>query len=383
MKNVLEIRERCVGCRSCEQICPKHCISMVNDKAGFWYPSVLEHECGGCGLCLEGCPVENTSLHRNRPLYVWAFRNKNDIDIQRSASGGAADIAAKIILENGGVVFGAAYDAQMVVSHIEVIINEDRKKIQSSKYVQSDTKNCYSRVKSILSEGKKVLFTGTPCQIAGLYSFLGKDYESLYTIDLICHGVPSSVFFKKYLEYQEKKMKERVIYYNFRSKEKRGWGTQYMLKTKTKTKTKMLSLDPYGKKFMDGDCYRESCYQCPYANIERVGDLTVGDFWGIAKSHPKFNSAKGISSVFINTKKGEKIFEKMRFFADVERTTIEEGMAKQHNLVYPSERPMTRDSFYASIDSPEFIDKIKIGIQLKARIKSMMPNALIQKIKSL
>lgn len=259
----------------------------------------------------------------------------------------------------------------------------EREKLQSSKYVQSDPKDSYTKVKQRLSEGKRVLFTGTPCQIAGLYAFLGGNPENLYTVDLICHGVPSPKFFKKYLEYQNKQTAGRVIYFNFRSKDKRGWGTQYLLKTKTKTKTKTLSLDRYGKHFMDGDCYRESCYQCAYANTSRVGDLTVGDFWGIAKSHPCFNSPKGVSSVFVNTEKGQKLFEMMRVLAEVEEATLEEGMVKQHNLVQPSNRPVTRDTFYKSIDEPGFIENIKVGFQPKARLKSVLPNKLIQKIKSL
>ena len=134
---------------------------------------------------------------------------------------------------------------------------------------------------------------------------------------------------------------------------------------------------------MDGDCYRESCYQCAYANTSRVGDLTVGDFWGIAKSHPDFNSPKGVSSVFVNTEKGQKLFEMMRPLAEVEEATLEEGMVKQHNLVQPSGRPKTRDTFYNGIDEPDFIEHIKVGLQPKARLKSVLPNKLIQKIKSL
>ena len=214
---------------------------------------------------------------------------------------------------------------------------------------------------------------------------MGRDQENLYTVDLICHGVPSPKFFKKYLEYQNRQMKENVIYFNFRSKDKRGWGTQYLLKTKTKTKTKtkILSLDRYGKHFMDGDCYRESCYQCSYANTKRVGDLTVGDFWGIAKSHPRFNSPKGVSSVLINTEKGQKLFDMMRSLAEVEEATLEEGMVKQGNLVRPSSRPITRNTFYDGIDEMDFIENMKVGFQLQTRLKSMLPNKVIQMFKSL
>lgn len=384
MKNILKIQERCVGCRSCEQTCPKHAISIVENKEGFWYPVVDEQSCNGCKRCLRACPVENVKLHRSTPKHVWAWRNKNEADIMRSASGGAADSAAKAVLQIGGVVYGAAYDEQLAVSHIEVTDNIGRKKIQSSKYVQSDPKDCYSQAKSRLLEGKTVLFTGTPCQIAGLYAFLGGDkWSNLYTVDLICHGVPSPKFFRKYLEYQNKQMAGRVIYFNFRSKDKRGWGTQYLLKatTKIKTRTRTLSLDRYGKHFMAGDCYRECCYQWAYASIERVGDITVGDFWGIAQSHPDFYSSKGVSSVFINTDKGAKLFEQMREFANVIPATLEEGMIKQGNLVKPCVRPAGRDSFYRDIDDKNYINKLKVGLQMKERIKAALPAEAVRFIK--
>ena len=381
MENILRIKEKCVGCKSCEQSCPKQCISMLETKEGFWYPSVDEKSCIECKLCLKKCPVENIAYHRNEPKKVWAWRNKNVVDFMRSASGGAADSAAKTVLKMGGVVYGAAYDEQLVVSHIEVTDNAEREKIQSSKYVQSDPKDSYSNAKQRLAEGKTVLFTGTPCQIAGLYAFLGGDQKNLYTIDLICHGVPSPKFLKKYLEYQNKEMAGKVIYYNFRSKDKRGWGTQYLLKTQTQTKTQILSLDRYGKHFMDGDCYRESCYQCAYANTNRVADITVGDFWGIAKSHPNFNSQKGVSSVLVNSKKGQKLFEMMKNLAEVEEATLEEGMVKQGNLVEPSHRPKNRDDFYTQIDDIAFIDELKVGIELKERIKNILPAEVIRILK--
>ena len=383
MNNISKIGVKCVGCRSCEQSCPKNCIEMSEDKEGFIYP-VLDNEwCIDCGCCLKVCPVEKQELHRNKPREVWAWKNKNEADIMKSASGGAADSAAKAVLQMGGVVYGAAYDEQLVVAHIEVDNDENRYKLQSSKYVQSDLKNTYSLVRKNLAEGKSVLYTGTPCQISGLYAYLGGDKENLYTLDLICHGVPSPKFFKKYIEYQSKQTGGKIISFNFRSKDKRGWGTQYLLKTKKKTETKPLSLDRYGKHFMNGDCYRECCYQCDYANINRVGDLTVGDFWGIAKSHPQFNSPKGVSSVFINSEKGYGLFEKMKEFAYIEQATLKEGMLKQGNLVKPSGRPICRDDFYKHIDEADFMEKINVGMQLKERLKSVLPLEMIRLLKKM
>lgn len=383
MSNISTIQNQCFGCRSCEQVCPQNCITMISSNEGFLYPFIDEEKCVDCNLCLKACPVENSKEHRDTPKSVWGLKNKNNIDIMKSASGGAADIISKIILQQGGIVYGAAYDENLVVKHIEVTCEKEKYKLQSSKYVQSDTNDCYSRVRRQLGAGKKVLFTGTPCQIAGLYSFLGKDMTNLYTLDLICHGVPSPKFFEKYLEYQKHKLKENILYFNFRSKEKRGWGTQYLLKTKTKTKKRYISLtlDRYGNHFMKGDCYRECCYSCPFSNLNRVADITVGDFWGVSQSHPEFYSSKGVSSVFINSNKGRALFEKIRSFSDYIPITVDEGLFRQGNLVKPSIRPLSRDTFYDEIESAFFIEKMKNGIQIKERIKSILPIKVINCIK--
>ena len=383
MDNISIVLNKCVGCKSCEQICPRQCIVMETNHEGFWYPIVDNDKCAKCHLCLKTCPVMHPENHRNEPQSAWALRNKNDFEIMKSASGGASDLAAKVILNQDGIVYGAAYDDFLAVRHIEITQNSEREKLQSSKYVQSDTASCYSKAKKRLAEGRVVLFTGTPCQIAGLYSYLGKEDPNLYTIDLICHGVPSPKFFQKYLEYQSRKIGEQIISYNFRSKDKRGWGTQFLFKTQHKSKTNTLSLDRYGKHFIQGNCYRESCYQCIYANLKRTGDLTIGDFWGVFNSHPDFFSSKGVSCVFINTLKGQVLFEMIKDFAYTEKITLEESLIKQGNLRQPSRRPSNRDEFYSHIDECEYMDQLYVGLQLKERVKAAIPVRIIHLLKRL
>lgn len=380
MENISAIGQRCFGCKSCEQSCPRHCITMEENAEGFWYPAVDEKSCVDCGKCLKACPAADPSVHRSQPRSVWAWRNRSDADLMRSASGGAADSAARAVLEMGGRVFGAAYDENLTVGHIELKSDSEREKIQSSKYVQSDPGDSYSRVKARLLAGKSVLFTGTPCQIAGLYAFLGGDAPGLYTVDLICHGVPSPKLFQKYIEYWSRR-DGRVISFNFRAKAGRGWGTQYQIKTKTRIRTGTLALDRYGKHFMDGDCYRQCCYQCPYANTQRTGDLTVGDFWGIGKSHPDFDSPKGVSSVFVNTPKGEELLEKMRPFGLAEPASLEQAMVKQGNLVKPTVRPEARNTFYREIDRPGYIESLRVGLQMKERVKAALPAGMVRWLK--
>lgn len=383
MNNINKVKLKCVGCRSCEQSCPKKCISMVTNNEGFLYPRINEDLCVNCGRCLKVCPTENVELHRSEPIEEWAWKSKNEEDVMNSASGGASDCAVKTILNLDGIVYGAAYDKNFNVNHIEVTTDEERKEIQSSKYVQSNLNDCYSKAKEHLLNGKKVLFTGTPCQIAGLYSFLGKEYENLYTIDIICHGVPSPKLFEKYIKWQGEKMGGEVIYYNFRSKLDKGWGTQYYLKTKTKTKTNAVALDKYGKHFLDGDCYRESCYQCPYANTKRVGDLTVGDFWGIDQTYSEFFSKKGVSCIMVNTKKGKELFTQMNELGITQRVTLDDVLIKQGNLVKPTVRPASRDTFYTNIDKDDFMDNLKVGLELKERIKSVIPENALRLLKKM
>ena len=375
MKNISDVKDSCVGCRSCEQVCPKKIIVMKESEEGFLYPYVDEKKCIDCLLCVKRCPTQSLKNDTAIPMFVYALRDKNDMQIMQSASGGVGVLAAQSMIEKGGIAYGAAYDECFYVKHIRVKELNDLPKIQSTKYVQSDTNDTYSQVLKDLCSGKMVLYTGTPCQIDGLHSFLGKEYENLYTIDLICHGVPSPKFFKKYIEYRNSQTAGKVTYFNFRSKDKRGWGTQYLLKTETKTKTevKTLSFDRYGKHFMAADCYRECCYQCTYANIHRVGDLTIGDFWGIGKSHPEFYSEKGVSSVFVNTEKGQRLFDSIKKDAWVANATLKEAMVKQGNLVCPTKRPQERNEFYKNIDQYGFIDGLKVGLQLKNRIKAVLP----------
>lgn len=381
MDTIAKIGINCVGCRSCEQSCPKKCITFRENSEGFLYPVIMEDSCIKCGICLKRCPISMEEEEKRQPLECYALKEKDKGFLMNSASGGASDLAVKAILDKGGYAYGAAYSPNYSVIHIEVSNEEGRKKLQSSKYVQSDLKDTFSKAKARLEDDKIVLFTGTPCQIAGLYAFLGKNFNNLYTIDLICHGVPSPKFFEKYLAYQEKIMKEHIEFFDFRSKDKRGWGKQYLIKTETKKKTKPLSLDKYGKHFMDGDCYRESCYHCKYANLNRPADLTVGDFWGIDRCHPEFSSPLGVSSVLVNTEKGKQLFEFMKRNAEFLPVSVNDVLFKQGNLVKPSKRTIMRENFYKNINSDTFIEKLQVGVQVKERIKSVLPRTVLDRLK--
>lgn len=373
----MTITEFCTGCRACEQLCPKQCISMKSNKEGFLTAEIDENVCIHCGLCQKRCP-QNNMPDKHNPIKVLAVRYKKDKELKNSASGGAFVALAHRVLEQEGVVFGAAYGEDWKVGHIAVRKEEDLYKLQGSKYVQCDTLHTYLEVKTLLNEGRKVLFSGTPCQIAGLRSFLRKDYDNLLTIDLICHGVASPKLFQKYIEWLGIETKGKILYYNFRDKSG-GWGLGYKakVKTKTKTKTKTANLDPYYYHFLKGDTYRECCYRCRYCTQERISDMTVGDYWGIEREHPKFYSTKGVSVMLLNTEKALNCFEQAKSMFYIQESTFKQASRNNHNLLSPTKRTLLRDTVYNQLDdrnTEEYFNTVlKTPNRFVDKLKGLLP----------
>jgi coenzyme F420-reducing hydrogenase beta subunit len=365
----------CTGCRACEQKCPKHCILMKEDKEGFLMPYIDHSLCIECDVCATVCPL-NKEIDGNKPNSVFAVRYKNDAILSQSASGGAFAAIARTVLENGGIVYGAVYHDDLSVSHIAVYTISELYRMQSSKYVQSDTLKTFSEVKTALKGGMMVLYSGTPCQIGGLNAFLGKEYPNLLTVDIICHGVPSPKLFAKYIEWLGIKNKGKILSCNFRDKTG-GWGLGYKTKTKTKTKTIDANADPYYSYFLKGHTYRECCYQCKYAKKERISDFTLGDYWGIQKEHPSFYSTKGVSLMMNNTTKAQKWFNKNSELFYIQESSFEKASKHNINLLHPTERNEIRDAIYTQIDQPDVIEyfdtNFPIHISVKEKIKIWLP----------
>lgn len=366
---------KCTGCRACEKRCPVSAISMSINNEGFLYPEVDKDKCIGCGVCDRFCPVKMEGRFEN-PLGVWAVRyTQNEEGLRKSTSGGAFLGLAQYFLEQGGVVVGAAYTSDWRVEQVIVDNMSNLSILQGSKYVQGDVKDTYEQVERYLADGRLVLYSGTPCQIAGLSAYLGKNDTNLVTIDFICHGVPSATLFQRYIYWQENRMKGKVEKFEFRDKG-RGWGIcYYKCKTRNRSKSGSANLDPFYRAYLKGYTYRESCYYCPYAKPERGSDITVGDCWGIGRLRPQFCSKKGISVVMLNTPKGIAVWEQLKDRYVMAGVKLQDIAKYNKNLSHPVKRPQIRDSIYEGLEDETIFEKrgFRVGIAPKSRLVSLIP----------
>lgn len=365
-------KNKCTGCGACLNICPLGCISMERDERGFDYPVIDKSKCSSCGLCQKACP-EISALQAkfadDSEVYNGAITSREEILL--SSSGGIAYGLAKTLLEKGGVVLGAAYDENMRVRHICVKSQKDLPLLQGSKYVQSDTGLCYRQARACLKENKPVLFIGLPCQIAGLYQYLGSQkYENLITCDLLCGGAPSPGLFEKYIKTLENKFQDKITRFNFRSK-KYGYG--FLLSEITTRKNKKILLRGTDAAFMRtlGTGYiRPSCFVCRYRSWRRTGDLTLGDFWNL-------DSQKGVSLILANTPRGSNFLLKdLAEKANLQRQTEKRAKASQDCSISPTKRkPADYEEFFASSKTLSWKALVKKYIYPKTSFKiNLMEN---------
>lgn len=388
MNNISVLNKKnCTGCRMCEQICPVNAIRTVENNEGFIEPIIDEEKCINCGLCAKRCPqLNDLEIKKLEKVETYAAKNKNVNEQKVSSSGGVFSNLANYVLENNGIVYGAAFNDELEIEHIGINNKNDLEKLRGSKYVQSNTKHTFKEVKENLENDIIVLYSGTPCQIAGLKTFLGKEYKKLITVDLICHGVPSPKLFNKYLKWLEEKNKSKIKKYEFRNKEKSGWGlTAKVLFENGNKKYINANLDPYYKTFLESKTYRECCYSCKYANINRISDITLADYWGIEKEHPEFADENGVSAIIINTSNGQEIFDKIKNKLELQNTTLKNILEKNENLKKPSNRNEIRDNIYKNIEKVGFdnymISDMKFKKEIKDVIKWIIPSSMKKKVK--
>jgi len=372
--NISCINKKCYGCGTCQHICPVGAIEMKENSEGFLYPFIDETKCVNCGLCLNKCPVNEIKYPTFTKEY-YGFSSTGEYKKQ-SASGGFATFLSLKVLEKNGVVCGCAL-VDNVAKHIIVEDKKDLYKLQSSKYVQSDVNDVYVRIKNYLDNNKLVLFIATPCQVAGLHNYLSKKYDNLITVDLVCHGVPSPKLFRNYVDYLSQKEKSEINDYNFRYKGNKGWGIYYQYykcKATGEVRSDPLMCNRYGSDFLRGDNYRESCYTCQFASLEtRVGDFTIGDFWGVEKARPEKYDKLGVSCVCINTDKGKSFIKDCLNEESFFKISKEDILLRQHNLVGPTKRNSARDTYYDNVNENYFYNN-KVKLSIKDRLKIMCPS---------
>ena len=364
---LLPNKQDCCGCTACSQICARQAITMKPDKEGFLYPEVDCEKCVECQLCTNVCPIlhyDNIPSKEATPLKIWGMQTKKDDVYSSSSSGGVFSELASYVIGQSGVVYGAVYDDNMKVLHTRIDSEKDIHKLRGSKYVQSELGDVFKRVKMDLVENRLVLFSGTGCQIEGLRLFLRKEYASLITIDLVCHGVPSPKLYADYIHFLEEEYHAKVIDINMRDKTK-GWKQRFHYRIKfdngiAASQTEIFDTrktNIWNVMFFSECITRPSCHVCRFANYLRPSDITIADFWGVQKSHPDFYNGKGVSLVMANTDRGKNIVEAIKdSFRSIETTKEKSSQPCLHTPVHAN--PL-RSKYWEDVDKLTFRQLIK------------------------
>lgn len=396
----------CSGCGACAARCPRGAIVMREGSDGFVYPEIDEIRCVDCGLCRKTCGLQNRIAHETEgPWYAAAYRG----DSSASASAGAFYALARAVVDNGGVVFGAAYvneDDGLHVRHVMAADDRSLRALQGSKYVQSDARTSMSEVSKQLRSGRDVLFAGTPCQVAGLRGYLGRGWPNLITVDLVCHGVPSETMFRSMVSSLERRYEKRVIDFRFRCK-REGWGHSLLLLILRPFDAIDGSHDEeilihanesaYYELFMRFQTLRDSCYSCPFAGRLRPGDITVGDFWGIENVRPDllkddtFDIRTGVSCLLVNTGRGRRALGEYGGSLKLTEVPFEEIAAHNDQLRHPSLLPKDRSLYLDAFrnggwDAVEMLWRCRergTKYHVKQMAKSVVPKWLIGLIKGI
>jgi len=329
---MLAEKKDCTGCAACYNSCAQKAILIKEDEYGFLYPEINNANCIKCGSCTISCPIQ-TPVLGYKPKCVFAATNKNKTIQTNSSSAGVFASIAEKMLEQGSIVYGCSWDNSFRVFHRAVKNKEELQSILKSKYIQSRIGDCFHSIKNNLEDGATVLFSGTSCQVAGLRAFLRKEYKNLFTVEIICHGVPSNKFFDSYIEFLEKKNHYTVLKYDFRFKNERVGS--YLTKISALKGGKIVEIilpwqgTSFGYLYMNSLINRQCCYSCSYIGDNRYGDITLGDYWNVSKFHKSINGKLGASLVIVNTNKGQNIFDLVKNNLLVVESTME--MANKSN----------------------------------------------------
>ena len=357
----LASKSQCTGCTACVSICPCHCIQMQKDDAGFQFPEMIEQSaCIGCGACERSCPVmSNKGFNSDLLAVAYAAFSKNDLLRMGSSSGGIFSELADVVLQSAGLICGAEYDVEGAVKHICVDNKMELWKLRGAKYSQSILGDSFQILKKQLDSGRKVLFSGTPCQVAGLKSFLKRDYDNLICVDFVCHGIPSPMVWEKYIKYRAQNDNGGVAasHINLRNKES-GWSKySYSVEFTYSDNNRYLcknGADPFMCFFVGDYILRESCSDCHFKGYSRVSDITLGDFWGIWDVCPEMDDNKGTSLVLLHSQKGKQLFQSVSERIEVQEVSLEQASQMNPSMLKSSVHQPDREAVLKTIAEDDF-----------------------------
>lgn len=345
-------KQQCCGCTSCYAICPQECISMHEDHEGFLYPSVDESKCVGCHLCEEVCPIMNAKKEQAFPQRAFVVQHKDETILRESTSGGAFSAIAKWVLDRKGIVYGAGYDETFEVKHFSIRSESDLYKFRNSKYSQSHKTNCFKEIKKELSTGVIVLFSGTPCEVEGLLSFLGTSFPNLITIDVVCHAVPSPLLFRKYLEAQRGERGEGIVDVKFREKH---YGYSYSTMTIRWANKKVyhqgIDTDVMLRAYFDSIASRPSCYHCAFKKRYRMSDFTLWDCFVADEFCRELDNEKGVTRVLLHTEKAIRIFDDIRDDVFYKEVSPDHLTYKVKEMFQSVNANSLRDAFFSDLNN--------------------------------
>lgn len=350
-------KEKCCGCGACQEVCVHKAIKLEMDQEGFFYPSIASEQCNSCGSCTQVCPMLefDRKVSKNNTPEVYGGWHLNRTIRLKSSSGGAFTALAEEVLKQGGAVVGAAFDPQLKLKHQIIWDDEKLELLRGSKYLQSSMDGILTNIKKILNAGTLLLFCGTPCQVAALKTFLlGQEYSNLITLDLVCHGVPSPLVFEKYTKELEHKEGRQIVGFQFRDKSL-GW-KKYIHRVifKNSESTSVFDQNPFMKGFLQNLYLRPSCHNCPFNRIPRVGDISLGDYWGVHKYFPELDDDQGTSLLLVNSKKGNNLIEATSYSLHLIRTNLKSAIAENPCIVQSVGRHTKRQQFFNELNGKSF-----------------------------
>lgn len=376
-------RLECTGCTACASVCPNQCIRMAEDTEGFQYPAIDSSRCVECLLCVQSCPICSPLSVPVQENMAYAAYTKNDNIRKDSSSGGIFSEIALVILNQGGVVFGAAYNDQYDVYHVCIETADQLYKLRGAKYAQSSLQGVYSKVKEYLKQKRRVLFSGTPCQIAGLKTFLKSKDELLFCIDFVCHGVPSPKVWKAYIKYRSllDNNGKLPISINMRSK-KSGWSFykySNVFYYNQKEWSSLSSQSLYMKIFVGDYINRLSCSNCQMKGYDRVSDITLGDFWGIWDIEPDMDDDKGTSLMIVHSCNAKKMLECLSDKIVLKQVTLEQTSKQNQSMLKSSTLQKNRERVIEACLKGEF-KKIESSLLMEQKANIVLKGSIINRL---